>query len=57
MTTKSFSPGTHVRTPDGIGWVNLPPPGQRPVDRKVFVRLGDDTVRLISERDIEAVNF
>jgi hypothetical protein len=50
-------PGTHVRTPFGLGWVNLPPPYKRPESGKVFVRLNDDSVPLIPERDIEIVNF
>jgi hypothetical protein len=47
-------PGDHVRTPFGLGWVNVHPTGEFRIDQ-VFVRCDDNSTQWIAVKDAALV--
>jgi hypothetical protein len=54
---KPLVPGTHVRTPWGLAWVNVAPADVHLAEDEVWIRLGDDSTRRIEAHGCTIVDF
>lgn len=54
---EALVPGTHVRTPHGLAWVNVSPTGEATRRGQVFVRLSDDSTRWLNAREVTLAGF